>query len=249
MTPLLIVGYGRMGRLVERIAPEYGFDVAGKIDSAGEAAGGALEPDRLRNVEVAVDFSTAEAVPSNLPRLARAGVNVVVGTTGWQADEDELREVVRAAGTGVVVAPNFSVGVALFTALVQRAAGLVAEQAAFGAWIHEIHHAAKRDAPSGTALALERAMIAAGYTRPIDVASTRAGSVPGTHTVGFDGPAETLTLTHATRDRSTFARGALAAARWVIGRQGWFSIEDVLGLDLNRQVRAARPGRRTGGEG
>jgi 4-hydroxy-tetrahydrodipicolinate reductase len=147
MTPLLIVGYGRMGRLVERIAPEYGFDVAGKIDSAGEAAGGALEPDRLRNVEVAVDFSTAEAVPSNLPRLARAGVNVVVGTTGWQADEDELREVVRAAGTGVVVAPNFSVGVALFTALVQRAAGLVAEQAAFGAWIHEIHHAAKRDAP------------------------------------------------------------------------------------------------------
>jgi len=249
MTRLLILGHGRVGSLVEMLAPEYGFEIAGLVRSESDVIAGALDAGRLRGVDVAVDFSTAEAVPANLPRLARAGINVVVGTTGWQADETRLREVVRKAGTGVVVAPNFSLGVAVLTALVQRAAMLMAGHAAFGAWIHETHHAEKRDAPSGTALALERTLIAAGYARPIHVASTRVGSVPGTHVVGFDGPAETLTLTHRTRDRSTFARGALDAARWVIGRQGWFSIEDVLGLDFSRPLRVAGPGRQTGGEG
>ena len=101
----------------------------------------------------------------------------------------------------------------------------------FGAWIHEVHHAAKVDAPSGTALALQREMTRHGYARTIDMASTRVGAAPGTHTVGFDGPSETIALTHTTRDRATFARGALEAARWVQGRHGWFSMRDVLGLD------------------
>ncbi|OFW09150.1 MAG: hypothetical protein A3H96_25255 [Acidobacteria bacterium RIFCSPLOWO2_02_FULL_67_36] len=108
----------------------------------------------------------------------------------------------------------------------------MAPHAAFGAWIHEAHHAAKRDAPSGTALLLEKALKRGGYERPIDIASTRAGSIPGTHTVGFDGPGETITLTHTTRDRSGFARGALEAARWVHGRSGWFTMNDVLGTEL-----------------
>jgi 4-hydroxy-tetrahydrodipicolinate reductase len=100
----------------------------------------------------------------------------------------------------------------------------------FGAWIHELHHAAKRDAPSGTALALQEAMRRGGYTRPLDVASSRAGAIPGTHTVGFDAPSETITLTHTVRDRGTFARGALVAARWLKGRRGWFTMHDCLGL-------------------
>ena len=230
MTTLLIVGYGRMGRAVEALAPEYGFEVAGRLDSAGNAAGEALTAERCRGVDVAVDFSTAAAVGVNLPRLIALGLNVVVGTTGWQAEEAALRAAAEAVGVGVVAAPNFSAGVAIFDALVERASALFAGQPSFGAWIHEAHHAAKRDAPSGTALALERALARGGYTRPIDVSSTRAGSMPGTHTVGFDGPAETVTLTHTTRDRSTFARGALEAARWVNGRQGWFTLRDVLGL-------------------
>lgn len=231
MTRLLLVGYGRMGRAVEALAPEYGFEVVGRIDSTGHGAGEALTAERVRGAQVAVDFSTAAAVPVNLPRLFRLGLNVVVGTTGWQAEEAAVRVAAEAAGAGVVAAPNFSTGVAIFGALAERAAALFAGRPSFGAWIHEAHHAAKRDSPSGTALALERAMARGGFARPIDVSSTRAGSIPGTHTIGFDGPAETVTLTHATRDRSTFARGALESARWVAGRRGWFTLADVLGLE------------------
>ena len=122
----------------------------------------------------------------------------------------------------------------IFIALAARAAELMAARPEFGAWIHELHHNAKRDAPSGTAIAIRQAMAQAGYGSAIDVASTRVGSIPGTHTVGFDGPADTITLTHTARDRSIFARGALEAARWVHGRRGWFSMKDVLGLQAER---------------
>ena len=118
--------------------------------------------------------------------------------------------------------------------MVERAATLMAGYEDFGAWLHDAHHAAKIDAPSGTALTLESAMREAGYAASIDVSSTRAGHLPGTHTIGFDGPFETITLTHRARDRATFARGALEAARWVKGRTGWFTMRDVLGLDGGR---------------
>src|SRR5207249_8584156 len=150
--------------------------------------------------------------------------------TGWQRDEQAVRAAIAAAGVGVVSAPNFSTGVVLFEAIVAQAAKLVAGQSDCGAWVHEAHHAAKKDAPSGTALMLKHAMEEAGFSRPIDVSSARAGFIPGTHTVGFDGPAETITLTHAARDRTAFARGALAAARWIQGKQGWYTMRDVLGL-------------------
>ncbi len=163
-------------------------------------------------------------------RLAARRTNVVIGTTGWSDREAEVRQTAAAAGIGVVAAPNFALGVNLFLALAERAAELMAPQGDFGAWIHEAHHAAKRDAPSGTALSLEAAVRGAWYARPIDVSSTRAGSIPGTHTLGFDAAAETITLTHTARDRSGFARGALQAAKWVHGRSGWFKMRDVLGL-------------------
>jgi 4-hydroxy-tetrahydrodipicolinate reductase len=168
---------------------------------------------------------------TNAPVLARRGINLVVGTTGWSSDHDRLRQIVADAGVGVVVAPNFSPGVVLFEAVVAQAARLFAGQEEFGAYLHESHHIAKKDAPSGTALLLKGTMERAGYARRIDVSSTRAGHIPGTHTVGFDGPAEAVTLTHTARDRTAFARGALAAAHWVIGRRGWFTMRDVLGVD------------------
>ncbi len=144
-----------------------------------------------------------------------------------------MRTLVEESGIGVVAAANFSLGVNLFLALTSRAADLFEPHEEFGAWIHEIHHAAKIDAPSGTALALRQAMEQSGYSHTIDMASTRVGAAPGTHTVGVDGPSETITLTHTTRDRATFAHGALEAARWVRGRQGWFSMRDVLDLDAD----------------
>jgi 4-hydroxy-tetrahydrodipicolinate reductase len=169
-------------------------------------------------------------VTANVPVLALRGISLVVGTTGWSRHEALLRQVVADAGVGMVAAPNFSTGVVLFEAVVAHAAKLFASQTDFSAFLHEAHHAAKKDAPSGTALLLKHAMEGAGFTRPIDISSTRAGFIPGTHTVGFDGPAETVTLSHAARDRTAFARGALTAARWVHGKRGWFTMRDVLGV-------------------
>jgi 4-hydroxy-tetrahydrodipicolinate reductase len=214
-----------MGRLVEALASAHGMEVAGAITSAN-----ADRADDWPQADVAIDFSTAAAVARNAPRLAARGVDLVIGATGWQNEAPAIRAELSRYPIGVVASPNFALGVNIFIALAARAAGLMAARPEFGAWIHELHHKAKRDAPSGTAIAIRRAMEEAGYASPIDVASSRVGSIPGTHTVGFDGPADTITLTHTARDRSIFARGALEAARWVRGRRGWFSMNDVLGL-------------------
>jgi 4-hydroxy-tetrahydrodipicolinate reductase len=222
---LLLLGYGRMGKIVDELSAEYGMQVVGRVDPLhGEAL------DTWPEADVAIDFSIASAVPDNVRRLAAQGVSVVIGTTGWGDREAEVRRHAESGGIGVVAAANFALGVNLFLALTERVAELMAPHGAFGAWIHEAHHAAKRDAPSGTALSIEAALRNRGYDRPVDVSSTRAGFIPGTHTVGFDAAAETITLTHTARDRSGFARGALQAADWVKGRQGWFSMRDVLGI-------------------
>ncbi|MGC4082635.1 MAG: 4-hydroxy-tetrahydrodipicolinate reductase [Vicinamibacterales bacterium] len=228
---VLLVGYGKMGRLIADLAPGYSGEVAGIVDPASSAHTAALDDPRWKGqVDVAIDFTTPEAVVPNVRALAAQGINIVLGTTGWGAHEAELRAAVDKAGVGIVAAPNFSTGVVLFDAVVAHAAKLFAAQPEFAAYLHESHHSAKKDAPSGTALKLKKTMEDAGYSRPIDVAATRAGYIPGTHTIGFDGPSESITLTHTARDRGGFARGALAAARWVNGRKGWFTMQDVLGI-------------------
>lgn len=216
---ILLVGFGRMGKLVEELAREAGHQIAGRVTGATAATDWPA-------ADVAIDFSTAEAMRTNVPRLAARGTNLVIGTTGWRAHEAELRA--AAAGVGVVASANFSIGVNIFEMLVAEAGRLMQSQPAYGAWIHELHHAAKKDAPSGTALLLRDALAGAGFSRPIDVSSTRAGSIPGTHVVGFDGPSDTIELTHTARDRRGFAEGALAAAEWVQGRRGWYSMADVV---------------------
>jgi 4-hydroxy-tetrahydrodipicolinate reductase len=228
---ILLVGHGKMGRLVGELAGQYGYDVAGIIDPNSPLHAGGPDDDRWHKVDVAIDFSTPDSVWTNASTLARRGINLVVGTTGWAQQERELRQVIAEAGVGIVAAPNFSTGVVLFESIVAHAAKLFAGQGEFGAFIHERHHATKKDAPSGTAINLKRSMEGAGFSRPIDVSSARAGHIPGTHTIGFDGPAETLTLTHTARDRTSFARGALAAAGWIHGKRGWFTMRDVLGVE------------------
>jgi 4-hydroxy-tetrahydrodipicolinate reductase len=234
---ILLVGHGRMGRLVGGLASEYGGEVVGVIDPQSPAHAGAADDDRWRGAaDVAIDFSLADAAVENVPALARRGLRIVLGTTGWQPHEQSLRRAVAEAQTGIVAAPNFATGVVLFEAIVRYAAERFAGQPDFGAWLYEAHHVMKKDAPSGTALLLKRVMQSGGYDRPIDVTSTRAGHIPGTHTIGFDGPSDSITLTHTARDRAAFARGALTAARWVLGRQGWFDMHDVLGLRGNIQA-------------
>jgi 4-hydroxy-tetrahydrodipicolinate reductase len=223
MKRLLLIGHGRMGRLVESLAAGEGFEVAGTVSSRNA-------PGDWPAADVAIDFSVADAVPATIAQAARRRIPIVIGTTGWQAHEAAVRSTAAAAGIGVVAAPNFAIGVNVFLAVTERLGTLMAAQPSFGAWIHESHHAAKRDAPSGTALAMERRLRDGGYTAEVPIASTRAGAIPGTHVLGFDAASETITLTHQARDRAAFARGALLAARWLDGRQGWFSMKDVLGL-------------------
>jgi 4-hydroxy-tetrahydrodipicolinate reductase len=213
--------------MVESLAAEYHAEVAGivEIESANDIEKAAAG---WGQVDAAIDFSYPDAVPVNVPAMSKLGINVVIGTTGWSGREKEVRQAAR--NIGIVAAPNFSTGVVLFEAIVARAAELFAPHDDFGAWLHESHHVMKKDAPSGTALLLKRAMEGAGYKRPIDLSSTRAGHIPGVHTIGFDGPAESITLSHTARDRTAFARGALLAAQWVQGKRGWFTMHDVLGV-------------------
>ena len=216
---LLIVGYGKMGRLVEQLAAEQGFEIAGRVDEGR---------DEWAPADVAIDFSTADALRANFSRYVERRVPVVIGTTGWSEDAQRFRADAERAKLGVVASANFSIGVNLFQLVVAEAARLMREHDQYGAWIHEAHHATKRDAPSGTALLLRDTLVGAGYGRAIDMSSTRAGTIPGTHTVGFDAASDTIELTHTARDRRGFAAGALLAARWVQGRQGWFTMQDVL---------------------
>jgi 4-hydroxy-tetrahydrodipicolinate reductase len=216
---LLIVGYGKMGRMVEELAVSEGIEIAGRVDQGR---------DEWADADVAVDFSTADALLNNFTQYVRRRLPVVIGTTGWNAHLEQLRSEAERAGIGVVSSANFSIGVNIFERVVAEAARMMAAQPQFGAWVHEIHHAAKRDAPSGTALLLRDAMIAAGFNRTVDMSSARAGTIPGTHTVGFDSASDTIELIHRARDRRGFAAGALLAARWIQGRTGWFNMQDVL---------------------
>jgi 4-hydroxy-tetrahydrodipicolinate reductase len=213
-----------MGRLVERLAPEHGCEVAGIADVDPPLA---VALAGAGHVDVAVEFSQPDAVFANVQALAARRVSVVIGTTGWQEHEAGLRTLAHEAGIGVLASANFSLGMTIFGHLVEEAARAF-RTLEVGAWIHEKHHDKKKDAPSGTALLLKSAMDAGGYARPVDLSSTRAGFIPGVHEVGFDGPFETVTLTHTVRDRAVFAHGALEAAKWLNGRRGWFSMRDMI---------------------
>ncbi len=225
---LAIVGYGKMGRLIEQLAPEYGCTVTLKLDEFNNAGSSGITPANFRDVDVAVEFSIPSAVVENVGHIAALGVNMVVGTTGWLERLEDVRAIVERAGIGLVWSPNYSVGVNVFSRLVAEAARLLAGEPQYGAWAWEIHHSAKKDAPSGTLLKLVEEMKKAGYERPVDVGSNRAGWHPGTHEIGFDSTADTITLRHAARSREGFARGALKAAQWIAGKKGLYEFSNVL---------------------
>ncbi|MEA2691957.1 MAG: 4-hydroxy-tetrahydrodipicolinate reductase [Acidobacteriota bacterium] len=227
MNRLALVGYGRMGRMVAELAPAHGFEVAATLTSADNPEGAGLTAERLAGVEVAIDFSIAAAVPGNVRRLAALGIPVVVGATGWGTELARVRAAVERSGSGLVYGANFSVGVQIFYRLAATAARLMAEAEEYGAWAYEIHHDQKKDAPSGTLLELVRRMEGAGFSRQVDVASNRAGKVPGTHVLGFDSEADTITLEHRARSRTGFAHGALKAARWLLGRTGFYEFGEI----------------------
>lgn len=217
-----------MGKLVERLAPEYGFEVALKLDEFNNANFEGITPENFQGVDVAIEFSIPAAVAENVVRIAALGKPLVVGTTGWLAEMGRVREAVERHGIGLVWSPNYSIGVNVFFRLAAEAARLLEPHADYAAWGWEIHHSAKKDAPSGTLLKLVEEMRRAGWSREVNVASNRAGAHPGTHEIGFDSAADTITLRHTARSREGFARGALKAAQWVVGKKGFFEFSEVL---------------------
>jgi len=225
---LAVIGDGKMGRAVASLADEHGFEVVALLGEAQLAVRGVTK-ELLDAADVAIEFTVPRAAAAHVRACVTHGVPVICGTTGWDDERGALSNEVLAANGALLWAPNFSIGVHVFTRLVEQAARLVTSaNAGFDAHLVETHHAAKLDAPSGTArLLAERAARSLGH--PLPTTSVRTGNVPGTHEVVFDAAFEQITLTHLARDRRVFAAGALAAARWIVGRHGVFTLDHLLG--------------------
>lgn len=227
MPRLAIIGAGRMGRTLIQLAPERGFQMSALIDAQHNDGGKGITRAALNGADVAVEFTEPAAAVPNIEAAIQARVPLVVGTTGWYSELPRIRELAAQEMGSLFVAPNFSVGVAVFARLAARAGQALSSLRQFDAHIVETHHAAKKDAPSGTA-AMLREVVSHSLGRDVPVSSIRTGSVPGTHEIVFDAPYEQIRLTHEARDRKVFADGALIAARWLIGRVGVFGMNDLL---------------------
>lgn len=227
MTKLAILGAGKMGRLLAQLAPEQGFFVVAHLDKHETARG--LTAAALAGAEVVIEFTEPHAAAALVKHCAELGVPVVSGTTGWDAERALVETYVRNSSGALLWAPNFALGVHLFAKVVEEAARRFAhDRAGFDAHLVETHHAKKLDAPSGTARML--AMVAKrARGKAIPVTSVRTGRVPGTHELIFDAAFEQVRLVHEARDRRVFAAGALAAAKWLVGRRGVFTLDDFLG--------------------
>ncbi len=230
MLNLAIIGYGKMGHMVEELALSRGHKVVFKIDIEGNEQGQALSKENLAGVDVAVNFSTPDSVLRIVDKVTAHGVSMAVGTTGWMNQLPEVRKMVESRNVGLVYGSNFSIGVNLFFRLAEAAAALFREYPEYDPWIYEIHHKAKLDAPSGTALKIEQIVEKAYGSKKVVPSSNRAGAHPGTHTLGFDSDADSITFTHTARSRLGFAQGALRAAEWVRGKKGLYEFSETLSV-------------------
>ena len=248
----VIVGYGSMGREVERVLAERGHTVAARVDAApGRGDAPVLTSEVAAGADVAIEFSTADAVIGNARLYASFGLNAVVGTTGWQAKLDELKAIVAASSIGYLHGSNFSIGAHLFFSLVAHASRMLNPLPEYDILSWEVHHKRKKDSPSGTALSMAK-VVTSNSTRKtkvvtgrldraiapdeLHVASVRGGEVPGIHTVLLDSLYDTVEITHSARSRGGFALGAVRAAEWLAGRKGLFEVTDFIGDLLGRKA-------------
>jgi 4-hydroxy-tetrahydrodipicolinate reductase len=224
---LALLGYGKMGKLVEAIALREGWEVGPKLDIADNAGGSGITPASMAGVDVAIEFSQPETVLSNVEAAALLGINLVIGTTGWANQKSKIEQMVQQSGIGLIHGANFSLGMNLFFEIVSHSAKMVGMIPQYDAYLSEEHHRAKKDAPSGTALNLLDIMRPNLSNPNLSIASIRAGFIPGTHTIGFDSEADTIVLEHRARSRQGFAEGAVLAARWIAGKKGFYNFRQV----------------------
>jgi 4-hydroxy-tetrahydrodipicolinate reductase len=224
---IALLGYGKMGKLVESIALRQGLEVGPKLDINDNPDGSGITTASMEGVDVAIEFSQPDAVLANIEAAARVGVHMVIGTTGWAGQRARVEQIVLNSGIGLVYGANFSLGMNLFFEIVSHSARLIGMLPQYDAFISEEHHRAKKDAPSGTALNLLDLMRPHLNNPNLSIASIRAGSIPGTHVIGFDSEADTILLEHRARNRQGFAEGAVLAARWIADKKGFYDFRQV----------------------
>jgi 4-hydroxy-tetrahydrodipicolinate reductase len=222
---LLVLGPGKTGSLVAEVARERGHQAL-IIDADVNQNAEWLTVDHLRDIDVAIDFTTPQAVLANIDACVRAHKAMVVGTTGWYGEIGRIRNTVEQAGTGFVFGANFSYGVNLFFQIMQSAATALTH--GYSGHIHEIHHVHKKDAPSGTAATMQRILEQVTGKR-VDITSAREGEVTGIHTLELTSATDRISLTHEAKSRRTFAEGAVLAAEWIVGKAGFYEFKEIFG--------------------
>ena len=220
---IALMGYGKMGKKVEEIALSRGHQILVRMTSEDQDWGA------LQDVDLGIDFSHPEAVLEHVKQAGQYHKNLVIGTTGWEKHQDEVKALTQELGIGVLYAPNFSVGVHLFLKVLESAARLMNHFPEYDVGVMEYHHSQKKDAPSGTALEMcRRLKKEIERLDSIPTSSVRVGSILGKHQVLFDSPFDTITLCHEARSRDGFALGALEAAEWLLGKKGFLTLEDFI---------------------
>ncbi len=224
---IALIGYGAMGKLIKTLAENKNHEVAVIVDESDAKLSAVKLAEKLKDVDAVIDFSDADAVKRNVEACLIADVPLVEGTTGWNVEKKIIKKLVEEKRGAFVFGANFSIGVNLFYKIADYASQLISKFEDYEAFIEEQHHSRKRDAPSGTALKLKE-IVAEHITKEFSVSSTRAGHIPGTHRLGFDGAADQIFLEHSARSREGFASGAILAAEWICGRKGFYEFTDVL---------------------
>ncbi len=228
-TNIGLLGYGKMGKMVESLAAKNNFHISAYFDENNLLdINDAKIIKQLENTSVLIDFSVPTAVVENVEKAAKLKINLVIGTTGWSDKMDQVKNIVEENGIGLIYASNFSMGVNIFFKVTEQAAKLFSAFNAYDPFIEEAHHKMKMDAPSGTAITLKNIVEPYYEQKDIPVASTRVGYIPGTHLIGFDSAFDTIELKHTARNREGFAQGALIAAQWIKDKQGIYEFKDIL---------------------
>lgn len=241
---IAIIGYGNMGHEIEKVAKAKGISVISTIDpTANDAKYREINEASMKNVDVCLDFTHPDSVISNIEKISRFRKNIVVGTTGWYGKMDNVKEAVRNANIGLVWSGNFSIGVNIYFRIIENAARVMDKFSDYDVFVHEFHHKKKADSPSGTAVMIgkiltdnierKKKIVTEELKRRIEpdeihISSTRGGSIPGTHIVGFDSNADTIELKHTARGREGFALGAVMAAQWIKDKKGFYNIDDLM---------------------
>ena len=241
---MIISGYGRMGRIIEKTAIQRGHTIVATVDPlASEASAKSLSQEILNDADVVIDFSIPVTALQNAKIICSAGKKLVIGTTGWYSEMNEMTALSKTKGAAIIWSGNFSLGVNIFFSILDRTAQIMNSFSEYDPFIHEFHHNKKADSPSGTAAMLgnillknidrKTSIVSEEIKRQIKpeelhISSTRGGSIPGTHLVAFDSPVDTIELRHTARGREGFSAGAVAAAEWIENRTGFFNINDMM---------------------